>query len=409
VTPVDAKPVAEGDGSLGPADSATASASKGAVGHWRTLWDEAYAEPAADDPQLNLAGWASSYTGLPIPAGDMREWVEATVGRILSCRPLRVLEIGCGTGMLLLRVAPECESYTAIDFAPRALAYTGAQAQAAGLTNVRLLEGQAHDLPLAERERFDLVILNSVIQYFPDAHYLLEVALGAGRRLVPGGALLLGDVRSRALNPLFQLSILRRQADPDQPLGELASALDLRLAQERELTFDPADLATVAAGLNEALGRPARLSTQLKRGRRRNELTLFRYDALLRLDGDSAPAPSEIVDWQAEELNPSALRRRVVAGEVTDLAVENIPNARLVEEVEALRLLRMAKPEMTTAADLEANLRRARLRGVEPEELWALERRGADVEVDWQGDGAGGLMRERLTSAGGAQRGEPGQ
>ena len=52
----------------------------------------------------------------------MLEWVEHTVGRILSLRPRRVLEIGCGTGMLLFRIAPLCEHYHGLDISASAIA-----------------------------------------------------------------------------------------------------------------------------------------------------------------------------------------------------------------------------------------------------------------------------------------------
>jgi hypothetical protein len=170
----------------------------------------------------------------------------------------------------------------------------------------------------------------------------------------------------------------------------------------------------LASASRDLLGRPARLETQLKRGRRRNEMTLFRYDALLRLDAEALPPPSTVLDWQREELTPPLLRRRLAAGEADDLALERIPNARLVEEVEALRLLREPEPAdgegpLATAADLEATVRRARLRGVEPEDLWALERHGARVRVGWQCDGADGLMRARIAAGTDDQDGEPGQ
>ena len=81
-------------------------------------------------------GWDSSYTGQPIPAAEMREWLEHTVERIVSLLPgqgtpsggiggegtaVRVLEIGCGTGMLLSRIAPRCTCYLGTDFSAAVL------------------------------------------------------------------------------------------------------------------------------------------------------------------------------------------------------------------------------------------------------------------------------------------------
>ena len=84
------------------------------------------------DPTFNIAGWNSSYTGEPIPAEEMREWVERH--RRADPRPLaprRVLEIGCGTGLLLFRVAPRCERYLGTDFSASALAARAAPARGA--------------------------------------------------------------------------------------------------------------------------------------------------------------------------------------------------------------------------------------------------------------------------------------
>jgi methylase of polypeptide subunit release factors len=68
------------------------------------------------DPTFNIFGWNSSYSGQAIPAAEMQEWVEQTVARIRALTPQKVLEIGCGTGLLLSRIAPNCQEYVGIDF-----------------------------------------------------------------------------------------------------------------------------------------------------------------------------------------------------------------------------------------------------------------------------------------------------
>ena len=68
------------------------------------------------DPTFNIAGWNSSFTGEAIPELEMRDWLDRTVEQILDLGPNRVLEIGCGSGMLLFRIAPRCVEYRARTF-----------------------------------------------------------------------------------------------------------------------------------------------------------------------------------------------------------------------------------------------------------------------------------------------------
>ncbi|MGO4423737.1 class I SAM-dependent methyltransferase, partial [Streptomyces sp. MCAF7] len=64
---------------------------------------------------MNLTSWESSYTGEPIPESEMFEWIDGTVQRITELRPKRLLEVGCGTGLLLFRYAESCAAVHALD------------------------------------------------------------------------------------------------------------------------------------------------------------------------------------------------------------------------------------------------------------------------------------------------------
>ena len=76
---------------------------------------------------FNTTGWVSSFDGQPIPVEHMRVWADDIVGQVLEGRPKRVLEIGCGTGMLLFRIAPQCARYDALDFSQRSVDYVRAR------------------------------------------------------------------------------------------------------------------------------------------------------------------------------------------------------------------------------------------------------------------------------------------
>src|SRR5262249_19623014 len=145
------------------------------IARWQEIHDRAYQEPApSGDSRFNTAGWNSTYTGQPIPANEMREQVDATVKRILALRPERVLEIGCGTGLLLHRLAPHCESYCATDISSAAIGYLR-DSIGTSLPHVQLQLREADDVSGIEPGFFDVVVLNSVIQYFPSLTYLERV------------------------------------------------------------------------------------------------------------------------------------------------------------------------------------------------------------------------------------------
>ncbi|NDD30893.1 MAG: amino acid adenylation domain-containing protein [Proteobacteria bacterium] len=57
------------------------------ISQWRTLYESSYGQRQADDLTFDITGWNSSYTGQPIPADEMREWVDATVARIREVMP----------------------------------------------------------------------------------------------------------------------------------------------------------------------------------------------------------------------------------------------------------------------------------------------------------------------------------
>ena len=60
---------------------------------------------------------------------------------------------------------------------------------------------------------FDTVVLNSVVQYFPSAGYLLDVLDKVLGLLVPGGAVYMGDVRNLALLREFATGVALAPAD----------------------------------------------------------------------------------------------------------------------------------------------------------------------------------------------------
>ncbi|MCF1435584.1 methyltransferase domain-containing protein [Agrobacterium vitis] len=110
--------------------------------------------------------------------------------------PCRILDIGCGTGSVTLRLAKRGHQVTGIDPAPGMLALAKAKDQE-GL--VRWIATNAFDLNL-DREQFDLIIMTGhVFQVFLDDEETLLALTNACRHLAPGGRMI---IESR--NPLLR-------------------------------------------------------------------------------------------------------------------------------------------------------------------------------------------------------------
>jgi amino acid adenylation domain-containing protein len=352
------------------------------VSQWEMVFDETYNGAAeSKDPGFNIVGWNSSYTGLPIPADEMREWVDHTVERILSLQPRRVLEIGCGTGLLLFRIAPHCDRYVATDFSEKAVLALNRHLAARGtdLRHVTVRQKAAHDLSDLGAEAFDAIIINSVVQYFPDIDYLVEVLKGAASLVRPGGFIFVGDVRSLPLLETFHASVELQQAPASAEREELWRLVQKAVAQEEELIIDPAFFEAIEKE-TPALGG---VKILLKRGRNHNELTRFRYDVVLEL-GPARPSPLDHIclDWERLELTVEEVRKCLLDTEPEGLTIRSVPNARLLCEVQALDLLQ-DRQGPAAAGDIRDYLARAGKAGLpDPEEFWSLSSElGYRVEI----------------------------
>jgi amino acid adenylation domain-containing protein/non-ribosomal peptide synthase protein (TIGR01720 family) len=341
---------------------------------WRTVFDEVYRRRealAASDAGVNLRVWVDSYTGGPMPEDDIVECFEDSVERILALAPRRVLELGCGTGLLLFRIAPHCEAYWGTDLSPEVVRDLEARvaARSGELPEVRLSARGADELDGIPERGFDIVVINEVVQYFPSVDYLVRVIERAAERVAPGGFLFVGGVRNHDLLEAFHASVQTFQAADSLPLGDLRQRVSGHVGREKELLVSP----ELFAALRRHLPRLTGVGIQLKGGRCRNELTRFRYDVVLRFDEPAAPPEARWLDWRRDGVSLAALRARLVAEAPDSLGVTGVPNARLQAERRLLERLRAAG-EGETVRTLRGELAAAMEAepGVEPADLWAL-------------------------------------
>jgi len=348
------------------------------VAEWEGVFNDAYAaEPDTIDPTFNITSWNSSYTGEPIPAEEMREWVEQTVERILARRPSRVLEVGCGTGLLLFRIAPHCAEYCGTDISQAALDYVERHWNRP-TPPPRLLRRSADDFEGIEPGTFDAVVLNSVAQYFPGAAYLARVLEQAVSSVADGGFVFVGDVRSLPLLEAFHAGVELTHAPDELSLEHFRQRVRRRVVQERELALDPAFF----HALKGVVPRISRVEARPKRGRFDNEMTRYRYDVVLSVGraGD-AEAPLLSIDWQRERLTLESLSQRFIENRTASLAACRVPDARVERDRRALSLMtKQGGP--ATVGDLKRLLREESWVGVHPEDVWQIaDEHSCEVEL----------------------------
>jgi len=168
---------------------------------------------------MNLPSYAMKQASFPemyerhLVGRLFQPWAEMTVEEIKLSSGDRVLDIACGTG-IVARVAKERlgdhACVVGVDLSPDMLAV--ARAVAPGID---WREGSAGALPLREEERFDAVVCQQGLQFFPDKP---AAAAQMRRALVHGGKLAVATWRSDEEVPFFRE--LRRVAE--RHLGSIA-------------------------------------------------------------------------------------------------------------------------------------------------------------------------------------------
>jgi polyketide synthase PksJ len=350
---------------------------KQVIERWNKLYELSYATgPAAPV----FAGWNSSYTRKPIPEEQMREWLGTTVDRIRALAPQRVLEIGCGVGLVLEQLAPQCSSYVATDFSKSALARLGQWlGQRPDLKHVELLHRSAaelHDLPSGA---FDTVVLNSVVQYFPDITYLVEVLREAVRLTGEGGHVFVGDIRNCRLLTHFHSAVQLFRANAETTVEQLRASIVRAVSQEAELLLDPEFFLTLPARQPGV----AAVEVQLRRGNAQNELTRYRYDSVLKIGARTPDHPAYTTYWWHPSDDLAQLGSAMSAAGASPVHLRSIKNRRLSKDAAARILIESAEDKLT-AGELRDRLHRVDCGGVDPEWLWEWGvGHGYEVKVGW--------------------------
>ena len=352
------------------------------VSDWQKLYEQSYSQPQTptDDPTFNISGWNSSYTGKAIPDSEMREWVESTVSRILLGKPQRVLEIGCGSGLLLFRVAPHCQEYWGADYSSATIRNLERLCgEIEGLENVHLLHKTADNFEGIPQGAFDTVVVNSVVQYFPSVDYLLQVLEGAMTAIASQGKIFVGDVRSLPLLLPYHAAVQLARAESDRTVEQWQQQVHQTVAAEEELLIDP----RFFIALQQRFPQITWVEIQPKRGHAQNELTQFRYDVTLHLSNNVEKVAVSWLNWQLDQLSWTQLQDQLKLVQPEWLGIRDVPNQRLQQARQVLGWLENP-PAASTVGELRQRLAEQPMVGINPEQIWQIgEELGYTVHLSW--------------------------
>ena len=106
-----------------------------------------------------------------------------------------VIDVGAGTGLLTLGLAPQAGLVWAIDIAPAMLEYLRAKVRSAGLENVEVANASAVSLPIVDGTA-TVVVSNYCLHHLDDDGKMRALA-EMYRVLRPGGRVVFGDMMFR--------------------------------------------------------------------------------------------------------------------------------------------------------------------------------------------------------------------
>ncbi|KAK2600119.1 hypothetical protein QQS21_005134 [Conoideocrella luteorostrata] len=364
---------------------------------WETVFDEAVYPTIENNMRpeeigRDFHGWISAYDGSLLGSTAMQEWLDDTMNTILSCngdRPLDVLELGTGSGMILFNMTKRLRSYLGIELTQAAVEFVTATAKSMPeLANkVRVRQGAATDLHLFESASPEVVIINSVAQYFPSREYLLKVVENI-LRLKSVRTIIFGDIRSHALREEFFVSKALCKLGGDASKEEVGQKVAEMARAELELLTDPAFFTSLQDRFSDRIAHVEILPKKMKAT---NELSCYRYTAVIHvMDQEQAQEIHHIreedwIDFAQENLDYDTLCQRLASAADT-VAVRNIPFSKIMLERRVVDSLHNKEENVDRSSGWLASVSEKSQKepSLSPVDLVDISRRaGRRVEMSW--------------------------
>jgi amino acid adenylation domain-containing protein len=309
---------------------------------WKDRWDTLYDKSAENKGNLSATdtidrNLLENYTDNAELAGHAEEWLKVSVERIKEIGAKNIYEIGSGAGQILFEVAPGAESYIATDYAQTAIDNINDRilAEPQKWSHVAASATAADDFSAIGDKAIDLVVINSVAQYFPDADYLINVIQQAANVLKNGGCIFVGDMQGKnTLQMHHAMDHLSRVSDL-ATVGTFKEVVENRVRIEEELVADPAFFYLLPKMVPGITG----VDIQLRKGAGINETTKYHYDVWLYVNTPVNTADvQQVYDWN-ELKDLAEFQELLSTGRTNVVELKNVPNSRTAKDHKLQQLL----------------------------------------------------------------------
>lgn len=105
----------------------------------------------------------------------------------------RILEVGIGSGMIAMQLAPCCKTYSGCDISKIVLDKLDGMAKERKMNNLRLYPYAADEIYHIQ-EKFDIILMSSVTRYFSGYNYLRKVIERCIEQIDGKGVILFADI-----------------------------------------------------------------------------------------------------------------------------------------------------------------------------------------------------------------------
>lgn len=145
--------------------------------------------------QSDMSGWVNSYNYEKLKYEEIMEYCDNNKEKLLPYITVdtSMLEIGVGSGLQAFNLAPLCKRYDGCDISDIVLEKLKENAEKNNITNISLYNCAANEI---ERigEKYDIIFMSSVTQYFSGYSYMREVVDKCIQSVKEKGVILFADI-----------------------------------------------------------------------------------------------------------------------------------------------------------------------------------------------------------------------